>query len=343
VPIAGIAPEDLTVSVGTATEATGNGEKCTILSVGSDMPDVTGLYPSAGAVTAQILLERGGNQNPQGECLVTVHAAGWDGAGTTARGSQNVLVPAATIGASGLVAVPDITVRESQAVAGIDRDCSKWVRKQLKLRDKCNALTLKKGGTVASAKCRDAGPVPTGCDSGLHVEAILAMAHGMNDQQTDPAAGESVDRSLLKDQVNCQKRFGKAAVKFATKRITLIQKRCINPALDSPACRDDQSQTSRKALEQIDKCSADQMVDSATGRSVPDLGEPCDVCLGAGGTIDRVCLKACFQSALDQLSDGILGDVPVCGDGILQGGEFCDDGNLVDGDGCSSLCGNEVP
>ena len=49
------------------------------------------------------------------------------------------------------------------------------------------------------------------------------------------------------------------------------------------------------------------------------------------------------QSALDQLSDGILGDVPVCGDGILQGGEFCDDGNLVDGDGCSSVCGNEVP
>ena len=38
-----------------------------------------GSYPDAGTVSADILLERGGPQLPEGECIVTVLANGTDG------------------------------------------------------------------------------------------------------------------------------------------------------------------------------------------------------------------------------------------------------------------------
>ena len=107
-------------------------------------------------------------------------------------------------------------------------------------------------------------------------------------------------------------------------------------------CRAEQSLDIKSKLDAIDKCIGNTMVDGGTGRVVPDVGEPCDVCIDVAGAIDKKCMKVCFQSVLDELSDGILGDVPVCGDGILQGGEFCDDGNTADGDGCSALCGLET-
>jgi cysteine-rich repeat protein len=62
------------------------------------------------------------------------------------------------------------------------------------------------------------------------------------------------------------------------------------------------------------------------------------VCIDGLGAIDRKCLKNCFQLTVAELTDGIIGDLPVCGDGILQAPEFCDDGNLVNGDCCSSTC-----
>ena len=58
--------------------------------------------------------------------------------------------------------------------------------------------------------------------------------------------------------------------------------------------------------------------------------------------IDRKCLKDCFQVAVGDLTDGIIGDVSVCGNGIVQPGEFCDDGNLTPGDCCDELCGSSL-
>ena len=71
---------------------------------------------------------------------------------------------------------------------------------------------------------------------------------------------------------------------------------------------------------------------------MPDVAAPCDVCIDGLGDIDTKCLRGCFEVALVELSDGIIGDLPECGNGIVQGGEFCDDGNLVNGDCCSSSC-----
>jgi len=341
-PIAGIATEDLDVSVDLDTEATGNGEKCSILTTSSDSPDVTGNYPDAGSVDADMLLERGGPQLPDGDCIVTIRATGSDGVSVSARGSETVFVSATEIDTAATVVVPTITVRESKAVSGVDKDCQKWVKKQLKLHAKCNFLLLRKGPEAAD-KCKDEGPEPPACDPGDNVEAILALAHGVNDQQTDAGNAEGVDNDVLGDQVKCQKRFGKAAAVFSAKRIKLVDKKCVQTGLDTEDCRSDQTRDSKSKLDQIAKCAADQDTDGGTGRIVPDVGDPCSTCIDGGGAIDTKCLRSCFELAIAELSDGIIGDVPVCGNGIVQPGEFCDDGNLVNGDGCSSLCEVEPP
>jgi cysteine-rich repeat protein len=318
------------------TEATGNGVKCSILSTTGDNADTLGIFPGAGTVSAEILVERGGPQLPEGDCIVTLQARGTDGISTSARGSTTVFVDVNDVNLQSTLTNIDITVRESKAVASLDDECFKWAKKQLKLRSKCNFLLLKKGVEKAD-KCKDAGPEPAGCDDGDHVEAILALAHDGNDQQTDPFNAEGVDFAMLRDQVVCQKRLGKAAANFSKKRMKLVQKKCLDANLDSEDCRDQQTNAAKKKLDQIDKCQGDQMVDGGSGLTVPDVAAPCDTCIVAG-VIDRKCLKSCFQLAVAELTDGLIGDLPECGDGILQAPEFCDDGNLVNGDCCSDTC-----
>ena len=334
-PIPGIAFTDLTVAPATLSEATGNGETCTVNTVTSDSPDGTGAYPDAGSVSVNVTLHRGGPMVPDGECILTLSATGTDGVSTSARGSQTVFLDATEIGSNANLTGVDITVRQSKAVAGVEPDCLKWVKKQLRFRSRCNFLLLKLG---PSAVCRDASAErPAGCDDGAFVDAILALGHGANDQQTDPPSAEAVDFTALRDQVVCQRLLGRAAFAFTAKRSKLVDKICVDGGLDSVDCRADRSRESRRPLDAIDRCSTAQMVDGGTGRTVPVVGAPCDACI-AGASLDRKCLKSCFQTALDELSDGIIGDVGVCGNGIQQPGEFCDDGNTSGADCCSATC-----
>jgi cysteine-rich repeat protein len=222
-------------------------------------------------------------------------------------------------------------------MAGVDDDCRKWFRKQLKKRAKCNFLLLKKGVEVAT-KCTDAGPEPAGCDPADYTAAILALSHGETDQQTDPGSAQAVGSEALTDQVKCQKFFGKAAANFANKLVTLVQIECIDAGVDSESCRNTQSNSAKSRLDAIDNCTADQQLDVDSGLLVPDADPPCDECIDMAGIIDQKCLKDCFRTNIEELADGVIGDIPECGDGILQQGEFCDDGNLTDGDGCNSLC-----
>jgi cysteine-rich repeat protein len=335
--IPGIDAQDLLVGTKSTTEATGPGEQCEILSMTSDSPDAGGDYPDAGTVTAEILLSRGGPQVPDGECIVTVQAAGTDGVSVSARGSETLFITANQIDTDATITVPTITVRQSKAVAGIDSDCLKWVKRRLRRRARCNSLLLRLG-PPGEARCRDAGPEPPGCDPGQHVEAILALAHGMNDQQTNPMAAEAVDLDVLSEQVKCQRRFGFAAANFVARRTKLVDRLCLDANADSEDCRGDRSRDAKPKLDVIDKCEVDQLVDVGTGRAVPDVGAPCETCIAGGGNIDRKCLKDCFQLVLDELSDGILGDIPECGNGIVQPPEVCDDGNLLNGDCCSDQC-----
>jgi cysteine-rich repeat protein len=342
-PVPGIDLDDVRVRVDPATEATGPGVRCSILSQTSSNADAGGLYPEGGVVGATLLMERGGPQLPEGACLVTLHASGWDGAAVTVHGVTTLLVTAAEIDADAILAVPAIALRASKAQAELATDCKKFAKQRLKLRNKCNDKILKLGGAVALAKCKDAAAEPAGCDPGDHVEAALALAHGGNDQQTDVANGQAVDAKALAAQVKCQALFGKAAVKFTGALAVRIQSQCVKPGEDSQDCRDAQRNALKAKLDPIDDCAADAMADGGTGRVVPQVGEPCSSSCIVGGVVDRKCLKSCFEASLAALASGLVGDVPVCGDGILQGGEFCDDGNLDDGDCCSSLCGISTP
>ena len=342
-PVAGIDAEDLTIGPKATAEATGPGETCTIQTAGTDNPDADGTYPgAAGAVTATILLSRNGPNPPSGDCLVTIQAGATDGVSVSARGSRLLFVTLADIGGNATIAVPDITVRESKAVAGLDTDCFRWVKRQFRKRRACNIRLLRLGDTGAD-RCTDAGLPPAGCDTGLHVPAMLALSHGGNDQQTSPGTAVAIDVATLRPQLGCQRRFGAAALGFAFKRLRLVRRRCVDSNADSADCRDQQSQGSKRPLDRIDGCSVDQLVDGMSGLAVPDTGDPCDACIDGAGVIDRKCLKGCYQVVLDELTDGIVGDVPVCGNGILQPGEFCDDGNTTPGDCCSDTCMVETP
>jgi cysteine-rich repeat protein len=342
-PIAGIAETDLVISVKPATEATGQGTKCSISGSTSDSPDVIGNYPDAGSVDADYLVERGGPNLPEGECITTIVATGTDGVSVSARGTQTVFLDVNDVDLGGTVVVPTIVVRQSKALAGLDKDCRKWLKKQMKLRDKCNSLLMKKSAAVAD-KCKDAGPepvIPELCDPGNFVEAVLASAHAANDFQTNPPGAPDVDEIMYKDQVTCQKRIGKAAVNYTAKYTKLVDKKCVQALNDNTACREEQVAKSRKKLEQIDKCVTDQIVDGGSGTTIPVVGAPCTNCI-SGAVLDRKCLKSCFEAHMAELGDGMVGDLPECGNGILQGGEFCDDGNLVNGDCCSDTCGIEA-
>jgi hypothetical protein len=52
------------------------------------------------------------------ECILTLYATGTDGVATSARGSQTLFLDATEIGGNATVAVPNITVRQSKAIAG---------------------------------------------------------------------------------------------------------------------------------------------------------------------------------------------------------------------------------
>ena len=338
-PIAGISEQDVAISIKTETQATGNGEKCSISAATSDNADVVGNYPDAGSVDATYLLERGGPNIPDGDCLTTIVASATDGVSVSARGTHTVFVNAVDIDTSGSVIVPTITVRQSKAIAGLTKDCAKYLKKQMKVRGKCNALLLKKGPDAA-AKCKDAGPEPPDCDPGDFIGALLATAHGLNNFQLDPPSTPVVDAVAAKDQVTCQKRIGKAAVNFTAKYFKLVDKKCVQAGIDSEDCRLGHVGTARKKLAQVDKCVTDQILDGGTGTLIPEVGDPCTGCIEAS-ELDRKCLKGCLESTLLEIGDGMVGDTPVCGNGIVQSPEFCDDGNLVNGDCCSDACSVE--
>ena len=340
-PIAGINPEDLSISVKSGTEATGQATKCSITGTTPDNADVLGNYPDTGSVDASYLVERGGPNLPEGECVTTIVATGTDGVSISARGTQTVFVDVNDVDASATVIVQTITVRQSKAIAGLDKDCRKWLKKQMKLRDKCNARLLKKSAEQAD-KCKDAGPepiVPEPCDPGDFVEAVLESAHGVNNFQLDPPSTPDVDEVTYKDQINCQRRIGKGAVNFVAKYTKLVDKKCVQAGTDSAQCRLDliKNKNIKKKLDQIDKCVTDQIVDGGTGTIIPEVGDPCMSCI-SGSVLDRKCLKSCFELTMTELADGMVGDVPQCGNGIVQSPEFCDDGNLVTGDCCSDAC-----
>ena len=232
-----------------------------------------------------------------------------------------------------------MALRVSKAHAELAKDCKAWSKSRVTLRDKCNAKILQLGGAAAAAKCKEPlKPEPAACDPGDQVDAVLALAHGANDQQTDVPTGEAVDGKALAAQVKCQALFGKSARKYFAALAVRIQNECVRTGEDSEACRDAQANALRAKLDAIGDCKADVAPDAANGRAVPAVGDACAACVDGRGrrrALRAGLLRARARSA--RVEPG--GRRPECGDGIVQNGEFCDDGNTADGDCCSAVCG----
>jgi cysteine-rich repeat protein len=335
----GVPLENLRVRFAAETDATGPGVRCSVSSSTAGGTDASGFFPASGPVSVDVLMERGGPQPPEGTCLLAVQVSGSDGGEVTAHGQATLAVSAAQIDADALVDAPDVVLRLSKAHAGLATDCKAWSKSRVTLRDKCNAKILQLGGAAALAKCKEPlKPEPLACDPGGQVDAVLALAHGANDQQVDAANGEGVDVKVLAAQVKCQALFGKSARKYFAALAVRIQNECVKTGDDSSACRAAQANALRSKLDAIGDCKADAAPDAANGRTVPAIGAACASCID-GAAVDERCIQDCFELALAPLASNLVGDVPECGDGIVQNGEFCDDGNTADGDCCSAVCG----
>jgi cysteine-rich repeat protein len=328
--------EDVEIEPATETEATGSGSKCNVTAVTSSTADSLGDYPSIGTTTIEFLVQRGGPNPPEGDCVVSLRARADDGVSVEAAGAATVSVPVTDIEADATVIVDTIVLRESSLLAGVSNDCQKWSKKQFKYRAKCNDQLLSKG-PEAAAKCKDEGAEPEPCDPGDHTELLLDVSSGGNDQQLDVGSAQGVDRTVLKPQLKCQKLIGKSVGKFFARVAEAIDRRCVQAGVDSDSCRDAEINSSKTKLDKIAKCVSDQLVDDGTGRAVPQIGATCGACLEAG-SLDTKCLRDCLQLALGEAAGSFVGAVPVCGNGVLQPGEFCDDGNVSSGDGCSDSC-----
>jgi cysteine-rich repeat protein len=341
-PIPSIDFSDLTVSSGPGIEATGNGVNCSIDSAGSAPVGALGAYPDSGTLSVGLTISRGGPQPPEGTCLLQLRAGGHDGGAVSAYGTVTVEVSVAEIGGNSLVLVgEDIVVRQSKTQAGLSKDCVKYVKKQMKLRAKCNRTLWMKGGTEGSLKCKEATEEPLDCDPANYAESVVAMGYGGMNQQTDAVNALAIEYKLIPDQVKCQNFLGKASVNFLIRRNQLVLKNCVLAVNDDDTCRAQAVKDSKVKLDLVDKCVTAQMTDGMSGLKVPESGEPClSQCIVAN-VLDRKCMKDCLNLELSTLSDLMIGDVPECGNDIVQGGEFCDDGNLVGGDCCSATCTNE--
>lgn len=341
-PIPGITAADMTASSGPGIDATGNGEHCAIVTNGSAPVGAGGAYPDSGTLSVGISISHGGNQPPSGTCLVQLKATGNDGGSVSARGTVTVEVTIADIQGGGPVVADPIVVRQSKTQAGLSKDCLKWVKKETKLKGKCNFTLWKLGGTDGSLKCKNAGLEPLDCDPANYVDDAVELSFGqMNQQDPDPTAALAIDYKALADQSKCQRFLGKAAANFLAKRNQLVQKHCIDVLGDDPACRATATNDAKVKLTLIDKCVGDQQTDMDSALTLPDVGEPCRSECIAAGVLDRKCMKTCFEFEITTLSDGVIGDVPECGNGVLQAGEACDDGNLTNGDCCDSTCHQE--
>lgn len=342
-PIAGISFADMVVSSSSTIEAVGNGEHCTVISGGSAAVDGLGAYPDGGTLSVAIEVSRGGGNPPDDGCIIQLRARGDDGGAVSASGSVTVEVTAAEIVANATVVTDDIVALESRTQAGLDKDCHKWVKTELKRAAKCNAILLKLGGTAGALKCKVSEVLPVGCFAGPQLTQTHELSAGQTNQYPDPPAALGVDKDEVGDQMKCQKSLGKAGVNYFLQRIKRVQKYCVDAGADDEACRLQASKDSSKKLDTIDKCVTAQATDSVSGLTLGDVGEPCRADCITAGTLDRKCLKTCFGFELDSLSDGQIGDVPECGNGIVQSGEACDDGGLANGDCCSSTCTAEAP
>src|SRR5262245_54819116 len=130
------------------------------------------------------------------------------------------------------------------------------VRKSVKLAASCNYNRLLKGPAIT---CQTS-PAPA-C-SGTLVGDAIALAWGANDP---PAA--AVDRSVLRDQISCQKQISKGIVDFVAKKLKYLVQGL------SPA---DAALNARRPIDKIPSKCLVIVTKDASGAVLPDVGPQLD-------------------------------------------------------------------
>jgi N-acetylglucosamine-6-sulfatase len=168
------------------------------------------------------------------------------------------------------------------------KDEARELGKSLRKRASCTSKAFR---SPPSGSCLTPPPPPA-C-AGTLVDDAMALAFGAN----NPPAS-TVDRSLLRDQLRCQKQIGKAVAKFAGDKL----KHLVNGY--------SRSEAETKARRQLDKLPvkcAVPVVQDVSGVVIPNVGAPCQGNLDspAGSFVDGAGLAACLLTALETRVDTI--------------------------------------
>jgi len=153
------------------------------------------------------------------------------------------------------------------------------LKRSVRLAARCNDRILRSGaGTI----CKQSPP--PACAGTLPADA-LALAYGPN----DPASA-AVDRRLLKTQLNCQKRIGRATAGYVGRKLRYR----VNGLSEAEA-----DLRARKQLDKLpDRCLV-VVAQDASGVVVPAVGPQCAVALPPPGSgVDTAALRDCLHTLL---------------------------------------------
>ena len=171
-----------------------------------------------------------------------------------------------------------LAVRPAAAGCTLGSEASQ-LKRSVRLAARCNDRILRSGpGTI----CKQSPP--PACAGTLPADA-LALAYGPN----DPASA-AVDRRLLKTQLNCQKRIGRATASYVGRKLRYR----VNGLSEAEA-----DLRARKQLDKLpDKCFV-IVAQDASGVVVPAVGPQCAAALPPPGSgVDSAALRDCVHTLL---------------------------------------------
>jgi len=159
-------------------------------------------------------------------------------------------------------------------------DEGKEVKRSIKKAVACNDKKLRSGPAVTCS----VSPPPA-C-AGTLVDDAVALAYGPNNPPTS-----GVDRGLLRDQLTCQKKIGKAVSNYVGIKLSDLIKG--KPESEAEA-------RARKQLDKIPEKCAVTVIQDVSGVVVPAVGPQCAAAVGGpGDTVDAIALRDCLGTLLD--------------------------------------------
>jgi N-acetylglucosamine-6-sulfatase len=152
------------------------------------------------------------------------------------------------------------------------------VKRSLKLAIRCNERILKSGTGVV---CKQIAP--PACADTLVTDAAT-LAYG------PPPAAAIVGRKLLHDQLRCQKRTGRAVVRYVGSYLRQLV-RGKKPA--------DADERARRPLDKLPERCLTTVAEDASGVVLPAVGPQCAAATGAPGhAVDGAALRDCLHTLL---------------------------------------------